>query len=512
MKLLHREDVEEAGYDMPSTGICARISEFDLEELKYAGEWVLADDEVVVADGHQQQYLYIVASGQIDVYKRNDQTSKHQHLATIAVGEAFGEMAFLSGGVASADVQATGQVVLWRIDHERLLEFVGQHSAGGQLCLNIASTLSNRLVGGNSKLVDLGKKLQESMRQLQSVAKSGPENNKALRQMQHRVKGVTHAFAGKEVSKPKLGAIGIAAIIVAGVSLLGLIISLATRPDGSAAEQVVQLTDEKASLARSLGKLKIDNTKLENDRAKLQTRLEGSQDDQKELIALLNKNNAGMSQEILGKLAALENKGESPSLPERPTPTPPPVTPPPEPPPVTPPGPVTPPPAAEGSEQHKKGVLAWARSWSTLAFPTPVTAQKPFTLLASGNSQVKVPVRVGSPVQALSLRNGQLVVSLMNSKNFTSTVPVDATNYVKVITPRYKAHIQKLAEREANTPKDGSPFTNPPATNPPATNNPPNTGFPPLPKPPANTNDHGNSCVCKDCRKKKKGGSLFPDL
>ena len=142
-----------------------------------------------------------------------------------------------------------------------------------------------------------------------------------------------------------------------------------------------------------------------------------------------------------------------------------------------------------------------------MAFPTPVTAQKPFTLLASGNSQVKVPVRAGSPVQALSLRGGQLVVSLMNSKNFTSTVPVDATDYVKVITPRYKAHIQKLAEREANTPKDGSPFTNPPNVT-----NPPNTGFPPLPKPPANTNDHGTSCVCEECRKKKKGGSLFPDL
>ena len=72
MKLLHREDVEEAGYDMPSTGICARITEFDLEELKYAGEWVLADDEVVVAEidadlvsavrGNQNRYTYNVAS------------------------------------------------------------------------------------------------------------------------------------------------------------------------------------------------------------------------------------------------------------------------------------------------------------------------------------------------------------------------------------------------------------------------------------------------------------------
>ena len=234
MKLLHREDVEEAGYDMPTTGICASITEFDMEELKFAGEWALADDEVVVADGHQQHHLYVVVSGQVDVYKRNDQASQAQHIATIAQGDAFGEMAFLSGGVAAADVQATGQVVLWRIDHERLLEFVGQHRAGGQLCMNVASILSNRLVGGNRKLVDLGKKLQDSLRQLKAVSQSGPQNNKALQQMQHRVSGVTKAFAGKEVSKTKLGGLGIGAMVATGVLLIALVISLATRPDGDA--------------------------------------------------------------------------------------------------------------------------------------------------------------------------------------------------------------------------------------------------------------------------------------
>ena len=62
MKLLHREDVEEAGYDMPVTGLCANISEFDLEALKFAGEWILADDENLVGDGqrqHQSRSRYV---------------------------------------------------------------------------------------------------------------------------------------------------------------------------------------------------------------------------------------------------------------------------------------------------------------------------------------------------------------------------------------------------------------------------------------------------------------------
>ena len=77
---------------------------------------------------------------------------------------------FFSGGVASASVQSIGECILWRLDHERLIEFIGEHgAAGGQLCLNVASILSGRLVEGNRKVVDMGKELQTSLTQLQQV-------------------------------------------------------------------------------------------------------------------------------------------------------------------------------------------------------------------------------------------------------------------------------------------------------------------------------------------------------
>ena len=136
MKLLHRDDVEEAGYEMPATGLCARIDEFNLEALKYAGEWVLADDENLVVDGQRQNYLYLVITGDVGIYKRNEQ-GQSQHLASLGHGEAFGEMAFLSGGLASADAQASGECVLWRLDHERLLEL--------RRALAHASQVANRL-------------------------------------------------------------------------------------------------------------------------------------------------------------------------------------------------------------------------------------------------------------------------------------------------------------------------------------------------------------------------------
>ena len=51
MKLLHREDVLEAGYDLPNTGLCANIGTEEMEELRFGGEWILAEDETLVSDG-----------------------------------------------------------------------------------------------------------------------------------------------------------------------------------------------------------------------------------------------------------------------------------------------------------------------------------------------------------------------------------------------------------------------------------------------------------------------------
>ena len=150
MKLLYREDVEEAGYDLPAEGLCANIGNEEMQALKFGGEWVLARDEVLVSDGHEQKYLYMVVNGQVGIYK-GDASGKSQQIATLGEGAAFGEMAFLSGGVASASVQAIGECILWRMDHERLIEFIGQNGfAGGQLCLNVAGILSGRLVEGLS--------------------------------------------------------------------------------------------------------------------------------------------------------------------------------------------------------------------------------------------------------------------------------------------------------------------------------------------------------------------------
>ena len=92
MKLLHREDVIEAGYDLPNTGLFANIAEAEMGELKFGGEWVLAEDEILVADGHEQKYLYALVAGDAAVSKKNE-AGNSQQIASLGAGAAFGEMA-----------------------------------------------------------------------------------------------------------------------------------------------------------------------------------------------------------------------------------------------------------------------------------------------------------------------------------------------------------------------------------------------------------------------------------
>ena len=155
MKLLHREDVLEAGYDLPTTGLCANIGATEMEELRFGGEWILAEDETLVSDGHEQRVIFTWLYP-VKWLLPSSMTKENPTNCNFGYRCCIRRNGFLSGGVASANVQSIGETILWRLDHERLLGFIGEHGvAGGQLCLNVASILSGRLVDGNKKAVDM---------------------------------------------------------------------------------------------------------------------------------------------------------------------------------------------------------------------------------------------------------------------------------------------------------------------------------------------------------------------
>ena len=555
MKLLHREDVEEAGYEMPLEGLCANIDEFNLEALKFAGEWVLADDETLVADGQQQNYLYLIISGEVGIYKRNDQ-GQSQFIASLGQGEAFGEMAFLSGGVASADVQASGESILWRIDHERMLEFIGQGGPeGGQLCLNIASILSSRLVDGNRKVVDMGKELQASLHQLKQASQAGSTKDQALRQMQGKVKGMQDAFKGQSVKKSSFGWPAIAASIVAVLSLVGLTVSLVTGGGGETAvgdsklqEKVDELTENEEFYQGLKARLESQNETLKSEKAKLSKEREDLLAQVSEAMGKDAKLNQLKSQlaDVERRLASA-SKSTVVSAPTVVASTPTPA--------------VRPAPTQAESPSDEAKVVAWALKNSTLVFPLHIQGKKLVTL-QDRTQQVKIPVPSGSALKALRFHPSApavLIVSQPTSDKFLASVAIADTNFAEAARPRYSAHERKVSG-EANpllskpaTPsfrpkptvagvssvaKPSFPVkTSSPGTPVVAGKSTPGitTGRPLQPQKPANIldsvaskpatrpdprkpkskaeNDHGNACVCKDCRGKKAGkSSLFGDF
>ena len=546
MKLLHREDVIEAGYDLPNTGLCANIAEAELEELKFGGEWVLCENEVVVNDGHEQRYLYMLVSGEVAITKKNDQGNSQQ-IATLSAGAAFGEMAFLSGGVASADVQSLGECILWRIDHERMLEFIGSNgTAGGQLCLNVASILSGRLVDGNKKVVDMGKELQASLAHLQQAASAGTQKDQALRQMQGKVANMQNAFKGSAVQKSKSNWVAVAASTVALLSTIGLVVVLSSGDDSAQvasaglADKVVKLEANEEFYLSLKKKLEDENRELTKERKDLELKNESLSSE------LASKESRSMTemQELRDELSQtkrdLSEAKDDLVRAQRVTPVQPSVK------------PSVP---VETSMSEADEILAWAKRNTTLVFPCAIEVTKQTVTLQDKAKLAKIPVSVGGVLRAMSYHPSSteyLVVAQPVGNKFLATLPISNSNFVDAVKPKY----QKFAKGSGSP---GIQMANPLAPKPvvrlssqvPSSVQPTKApgqasqigeeegatpqvakGRPKGPqkpedildrmpsKPSADSkkkpdlSDHGANCVCKDCRASKvgKGGSLFPDL
>ncbi len=534
MKLLYREDVQEAGYDLPAEGLCSNIGQEEMEALKFGGEWVLAADEVLVSDGHEQRFLYMVVSGQVGIYKADEQ-GRSQMIASLGQGAAFGEMAFLSGGVASASVQAVGECVLWRMDHERLLQFIGEHGfAGGQLCLNVASILSGRLVDGNRKVLDMGRELQESLQHLQSASAADQQKSEALKQMQGKVANMQNAFKGSAVKKSGFSPLTAVAFGLAGISLAGMVglflsidDSIQERADSLAGkvekleknetfylDLKKRLEGENAEMAEQTKSLLLEKQNLENKVAKA----EGDLDDLKSEVRSLERD-LGEAKDDLVRARRVQQPEPSASDSDQPN----------------------------VSDAFVDSVLGWAKRYSTVAFPVEVIVKSELVTLTDRARQAQVPVRPGEKIRAKGFHPqapNLLIVAQLNSDMLLATLAIDNSNLIEALAPKFTRHMNSMGQSVKNPFAKKKPLNEEPppvsrASSPAKPSNPSDStaelvsgaekvlkGTPTqeqkaedflkatsgeaLGK--SKANDHGTSCVCKDCRASKVGkGSLFPE-
>ncbi len=108
------------------------------------------DGEVVITRGQPGRALFIIVIGQFAVFSVDDHGVEHQ-LATLSIGDCFGEMSLITGEAASATVRAAGPGVLLEVtkeDFPRLLSVVPT------MGMTLARILANRLARSSTHVLE----------------------------------------------------------------------------------------------------------------------------------------------------------------------------------------------------------------------------------------------------------------------------------------------------------------------------------------------------------------------
>lgn len=139
--------------ELKPEGILRHVASEDLEALKFYGVFgEYGKGEVVIKEGAEQDQLYIVISGKLEVVIH--QGGEDVVLGIIEDGDCIGEISIFEPGTASATVRVLETAVLWHLDVNSLQSFFEQSPVGGgQVMLGIAQLLTKRLRQANQALV-----------------------------------------------------------------------------------------------------------------------------------------------------------------------------------------------------------------------------------------------------------------------------------------------------------------------------------------------------------------------
>jgi len=99
------------------------LSHDDLSQLADVFQEVTVyPDQELISQDEKDPYLYVVASGRLEVFRTGDETKKATTLARVFPGEPVGEMGYFTNGVRSASVRALETVQLLRASYEDLTD------------------------------------------------------------------------------------------------------------------------------------------------------------------------------------------------------------------------------------------------------------------------------------------------------------------------------------------------------------------------------------------------------
>ena len=115
-----------------------------LRELKFR------DGEDIIVKGHPGRAFHLITEGEVDVLSA-DEHGTESLLNTLGKGEAFGEMALITGDLASATVRAKGEVATVSIGKN---DFPGVLARIPSMNMNLAKLLAQRLTKTGNRVAE----------------------------------------------------------------------------------------------------------------------------------------------------------------------------------------------------------------------------------------------------------------------------------------------------------------------------------------------------------------------
>ena len=111
---------------------------------------VLGDGETIISQGDEGRPIYVVLAGKVRIFVRDHYGRAHE-IATLGVGDFFGEMSFFTGEPRSADVATVVTSWLMEVSSSSLQELIEEHPPVKKVLMKYH----------NDRLRDTEKKLSE---------------------------------------------------------------------------------------------------------------------------------------------------------------------------------------------------------------------------------------------------------------------------------------------------------------------------------------------------------------
>jgi len=451
MKTLFEEDLKVDGYELPTTGLCYNLSQEDSNALISEGEWLLAEDELVAREGKEQQFLYLIVSGSVELSKK-DEKGKQQVIANLGSGDTFGEVAFLRGHIASATSETRGLCILWRMNHDQLLEFIHNHGTiAGQLCLNLAGLLADRLQKENSVVSKVKMDLDVAISSLRTASEEDNLKTIALKELQSKVDSLNHATRVRKENLSKrshFNWVSVSSLAVASLAIIGMA-GLYNSYDHDAPDRLVTLTKELDNFKSNesfylelKNRIEAENQELviENSKVKaLNNSISEELKSTKEQLSFRDNEYDSLkaklmdTEEELASLISLEQEAQSEEMLTDVNPSDLYI-------------PLIP-------QKFIYEIKEWTQKFSTLAFPCEVKVVNDPITLSDLTLSANVQVEVGSSVVVSGFHpvSEEYVVARQgDSDTFMASVHINNTDVMEVLAGKYVTHMKEMGKKISN--------------------------------------------------------------